>query len=125
MAPGIWARSFASAVRAVFWIAGAYGAMNAASCAAGDTPFGFVTSETLAEIERGCPTARFGTLAATKLTVNRIQVYSSGGGRAMSEGAGGLAAISVDVSPWLLLLVLVVVIVGGVKLVKLLWAMFS
>ena len=29
------------------------------------------------------------------------------------------------ISPWLLLLVLVVVIVGGVKLVKLLWAMFS
>jgi hypothetical protein len=29
------------------------------------------------------------------------------------------------ISPWLLLLVLVVIIVGGVKLVKLLWAMFS
>ena len=43
----------------------------------------------------------------------------------MSEGAGGFAAISADVSHWLVLLVLVVVIVGGVKLVKLLWAMFS
>ncbi len=42
----------------------------------------------------------------------------------MNEGSAGLAAISVGVSPWLLLLVLVVVIVGGVKLVKL-WAMFS
>ncbi len=43
----------------------------------------------------------------------------------MSEGAGGLAAISVGVSPWLLLLVLAVVVVGGVKLVKLLWAMYG
>ena len=43
----------------------------------------------------------------------------------MNEGAGGLAAISHDISTWLLLFVLVVVIVGGVKLVKLLWAMFS
>jgi hypothetical protein len=43
----------------------------------------------------------------------------------MNEGAGGLAAISHGISPWLLLLVLVVVIVGGVKLFKLLWAMFS
>jgi hypothetical protein len=38
----------------------------------------------------------------------------------MNEGAGGLAVISVGISPWLFLLVLVVVIVGGVKLVKLL-----
>ncbi len=44
----------------------------------------------------------------------------------MSEGAGGLAAISVGISPWLSCCSCSsVVIVGGVKLVKLLWTMFS
>ena len=38
-------------------------------------------------MERGCPSGRcFGTLADTKLTVNRLQVYSSGGGLSDERG---------------------------------------
>ena len=42
----------------------------------------------------------------------------------MNESAG-FAAISVDLSPWLLLVVLVVVVVGGWKLSSFFWALFK
>ena len=43
----------------------------------------------------------------------------------MNEGSAGLAAVSVGISPWLLLIVLAVVILGGIKLSKLLWVLFK
>ena len=43
----------------------------------------------------------------------------------MNEGAGGLAAVSVGISPWLLMIVLAIVVLGGIKLSKLLWVMFK
>jgi hypothetical protein len=43
----------------------------------------------------------------------------------MNEGAGGLAAVSVAISPWLLMIVLAIVVLGGIKLSKLLWVMFK
>jgi uncharacterized membrane protein YtjA (UPF0391 family) len=42
-----------------------------------------------------------------------------------SVGSGGLAAVSVGISPILLLIVLAIVIVGAIKLSKLLWVMFK
>lgn len=42
----------------------------------------------------------------------------------MNESAG-FAAISVDLFPWLLLIVLAVVVVGGWKLSSFLWALFK
>ena len=43
----------------------------------------------------------------------------------MNESAG-FAAVSVELSPWLMLIVLVVVVVvGGWKLSSFLWAMFK
>ena len=100
--------------------------MNAASCAAADLPFDFATRQTLAESSEAVqPADASARSRPPKLTVNRLQVYSSGGGLSDERGCWRLAAISHDISTWLLLLVLVVVIVGGVKLVKLLWAMLS
>jgi hypothetical protein len=44
----------------------------------------------------------------------------------MNEGSGGLAAVSVGISsPWLLLILLAIVVLGGIKLSKLLWVMFK
>ena len=43
----------------------------------------------------------------------------------MNEGSGGLAAVSVGLSPWLLLVVLAIVIFAGIKLWKLLWLLFK
>jgi len=43
----------------------------------------------------------------------------------MTEGAGGLAAVSYGVSPWGLLLIVVVVVFGGWKLMQFLWMMFK
>jgi hypothetical protein len=43
----------------------------------------------------------------------------------MNEGSGGLAAVSVGLSPSLLLVVLAIVVFGGIKLWKLLWLMFK
>lgn len=43
----------------------------------------------------------------------------------MNEVPGGLAAIHVSLSPWLLLALLVVVVFAGVKLSKLLWVLFK
>ena len=43
----------------------------------------------------------------------------------MNEVSGGLAAVSHGLSPWLLLIVLVVIVFAGVKLSKLLWVMFK
>ncbi len=43
----------------------------------------------------------------------------------MNEGSGGLAAVSAEISPWLLLILLVIVVLGGIKLSKLLWLMFK
>jgi len=43
----------------------------------------------------------------------------------MNEGSGGLAVISVELSSWLLLVVLAIVVVAGIKLWKFLWLMFK
>jgi len=42
-----------------------------------------------------------------------------------SVGSAGLAAVSAEISPWLLLIVLAIVVLGGIKLSKLLWVMFK
>jgi hypothetical protein len=42
----------------------------------------------------------------------------------MSEGAGGMAAISVGISWWVLLIVVGILAFGGWKLAKLLWVIF-
>jgi len=47
------------------------------------------------------------------------------GSGVMTEGAGGLAAVSYGVSPWGLLLIVVVVVFGGWKLMQFLWMMFK
>lgn len=42
------------------------------------------------------------------------------------EGSGGLAAVSIGISGWLLMLVIaVLVLVGVCKIAKLIWAAFS
>jgi hypothetical protein len=43
----------------------------------------------------------------------------------MNEASGGPAAISLGLSAWVLLLVLAIVLVGGWKLLQLLWVMFN
>jgi|RhiMetdeSRZDD1v2_1073273.scaffolds.fasta_scaffold517515_3 hypothetical protein len=43
----------------------------------------------------------------------------------MTEGAGGLAAVSPGLSALLIILILAVVAFGGWKLVKLVWALFD
>ena len=43
----------------------------------------------------------------------------------MGEGSGGLAAVSVGLSSWLLLIVLATVVFGGIKLLKFVWLMFK
>lgn len=42
-----------------------------------------------------------------------------------SVGSGGLAAVSAGISHWLLFIVLVILVLGGIKLSKLLWLMFK
>ena len=42
-----------------------------------------------------------------------------------SVESGGLAAVSVGISPVLLLIVLAIVVLGGIKLWKLLWVLFK
>jgi hypothetical protein len=43
----------------------------------------------------------------------------------MTEGAGGLAAVSHGLSTWLIILILLVVVFGVWKLAKLVWALFQ
>jgi hypothetical protein len=43
----------------------------------------------------------------------------------MTEGSGGLAAISVGLPWWAVALVLVIAVLGVVKLAKVIWAMFG
>jgi hypothetical protein len=43
----------------------------------------------------------------------------------MTEGSGGLAAVSIGLSPWLVVIILLVVAVGVWKLAKFVWAMFG
>ena len=43
----------------------------------------------------------------------------------MNAGSAGLAAVSVELSPWLMLIVLAIVVFGGIKLLKFFWLMFK
>jgi hypothetical protein len=43
----------------------------------------------------------------------------------MTEGSGGVAFVSGELSPWLLLAVLAIVVFGGIKLLKFVWLMFK
>jgi hypothetical protein len=43
----------------------------------------------------------------------------------MSEGSGGLAAVSIELPWWAIVLLLVVAAIGVWKLAKVLWAMFG
>jgi hypothetical protein len=43
----------------------------------------------------------------------------------MSAGSGGLAAVSLALPWWVLLIVLAIVVLGGIKLLKFVWLMFK
>ena len=43
----------------------------------------------------------------------------------MDVGSGGLAAVSIGLSLWIVALVLVVVVIGAWKLFRIIWAMFG
>ncbi len=43
----------------------------------------------------------------------------------MDVGSGGLAAVSIGLPLWILAAVLVVVVIGAWKIVRIIWAMFG
>ena len=67
---------------------------------------------------------RYGTTSPVAAALVRVYLLARGD-CAMNEGSGGLAVISVELSSWLLLVVLAIVVVAGIKLWKFLWLMFK
>ena len=43
----------------------------------------------------------------------------------MSAESGGLAAVSHELSWWVLMIVLAIVVLGGIKVLKFVWLMFK